>query len=200
MAESLIELGRGGRMNMGQIMRLKQKNGRPGILVERVHPRAAARPRPSARQAGRYAVSADFRPSHEGRPGRDRLDTMVGVPAGMSLLERTLPQVEDWTPGPAYYPGEAPQQERVRRQSSATDIYAMSEEEISPLVREERRQVGQAEEATVKEERVLPPSRKPGEKIPPAPMPTIAKVGIALAIIAGLTTVYLGFRQVAKED
>ena len=159
MAESLIELGRGGRMNMGQIIRMTQRNGRPGILVERArrHPRAAARPRPQ--RARRVAASAGFAPSHEGRPGLDRLDRQVGVPAGMSLLQHTLPEVEDWTPGPAYYPGEAPRTERVRRQSSATDIYAMSEEEVSPFVREERRQVGQAHGPTIEDS----PATGPGE-------------------------------------
>ena len=223
MAVSLIELGRGGRMNMGQIMRMAQKNGKPGILVERV-----ARREPMARRTGRLIASTRFVPSHEGRPGLDRLDRMVGVPTGMSPLERTLPEVEEEAPGPAYYPGEAPRQERVRRQTSPVDLYAMSEDEFSPLVREERRQigqaelwpyerrfpgnrprrtplyecepgVGQAEEAIVKEERVLPPSRKEGEKVKPAPLPAIAKVGIGVAIVAGITTFLLGIRQVVKE-
>ena len=168
MAVSLIELGRGGRMRVGQVLRM-QRNGQP--VTRKV-------------------------PSHETGPGRDRLNRMVGVPSG---LQKKLSPGVDRIPGPAYYPGEAPRQERIRRQTSPVDLYAMSEEETDPLMREESRRVGQAEEAIVKEERILPPSRLPGEKAAPAPMPTIAKVGLGLAILAGLTTVYLGFRQVIKE-
>ena len=199
MAVSLIELGRGGKMSVGQVLRMQRNVPRRLVTIKT--------------------------PSHETGPGRDRLERMVGVPSGRSAIRQPI---SARIPGPAYFPGEAPPQERVRRQTSPVDIYAMSETEVDPITREESRQigqtspwpyerrypgnrprqmplymcepgVGQAEEAIVKEERILPPSRKRGDKTAPAPLPTIAKVGIGLAILAGLTTVYLGFRQVVKE-